>query len=450
MNIYFSGIGGSGLSPLSQICLDIGYQVQGSDIAPSLTTQEIESRGVSINYTQNRHKIQKIHQNTPIDWLVYTAGLKQDHPELVFARDKGIKITKRDQLLNFILKSKNLKLVAISGTHGKTTTTAMLVWLAKNLKLEISYLVGTNLSFGPAARYHPQSKFLVYEADEFDKNMLNFDPYISIIPSLDYDHPDTYPTPESYTQSFAKFVKQSQKTFIWQEDYQKIKPYLDAPTNQSTDPNIQQNIQALNLAKSESVLKHMKLKGLQNRQNGLLAIQAFSQIMEDSVDSNTSGNLGYSTSDKIKSLVLCLDKYPGSQRRMERLSTNLFSDYGHHPVEIQATLKNALEINPEVILVYQPHQNTRQVELHKNKAYKNCFRGAKKVYWLPTFLTRENPNLKIIAPRELTANVGIDKLELCDMNAELAQKIRQHLQKKQLVLVMGAGTIDTWARKSLY
>src|SRR5690606_24799052 len=125
-----------------------------------------------------------------------------DHPELVAARLLGIKIAKRDELLAFILKEKGLKLIAITGTHGKTTTTGMLVWCLQNLGVPISYSVGSTLPFGPSGAFRPDSEYFVYECDEFDRNFLHFEPYLSVITSIEYDHPDTYPTENEYYDAF--------------------------------------------------------------------------------------------------------------------------------------------------------------------------------------------------------------------------------------------------------
>src|SRR5690606_5798559 len=110
----------------------------------------------------------------------------------------GIKVAKRDELLARILHEKNLKLIAVAGTHGKTTTTGMMVWLLQQLGVPVSYSVGSTLSFGPSGKFDPKSEYFVYECDEFDRNFLHFHPYLSLITSVGYDHPDIYPTPENY------------------------------------------------------------------------------------------------------------------------------------------------------------------------------------------------------------------------------------------------------------
>ena len=216
MHVYFSGIGGAGLGPLALLARDCGYEVSGSDQSESSFTQKLVDVGIEIYVgEQDGSQIERVHSKSKIDWLVYTAALPNDHPELNYARKQNIRITKRDEFINHVISDKKLQLIAVSGTHGKTTTSAMLVWLFKQLDIPLSYQVGTNLPWGPSAQYDPNTQYFVYEADEYDRNMLHFHPHASIIVSLDYDHPDTYPTRDNYNAAFRDFAEQSTETYTW-------------------------------------------------------------------------------------------------------------------------------------------------------------------------------------------------------------------------------------------
>ena len=168
MNIYFSGIGGVGIGPLAMLALDAGYAVGGSDIKESDMTKLLSQRGANVRIGQDGSQIKSEHNKYPIDWLVHSSALADDHPELKFARDNKIRTSKRDEFINIILKEKNLSMLAVAGTHGKTTTTGMLIWLFKSLNIPFSYSVGTTLTFGPPAQYQNGSEYFVYECDEFD------------------------------------------------------------------------------------------------------------------------------------------------------------------------------------------------------------------------------------------------------------------------------------------
>ena len=173
MHIFFSGIGGTGVGPLALIAYQAGFTVSGSDKQNSTYIDYLKEHGISnIVIDQTTQSIAVVHAQTPIDWFVYSSALQREnphHPELVFVDAQGIKHSKRNEFLNFLLQEKNLKLLAIAGTHGKTTTTAMMIWMLKQLGLPLSYSVGAKLSFGDMGQYDPKSEYFVYECDEYDR-----------------------------------------------------------------------------------------------------------------------------------------------------------------------------------------------------------------------------------------------------------------------------------------
>ncbi len=414
MNIYFSGIGGVGIGPLAEIAHDAGYEVVGSDREESLITKELRQNGITINFNQDGAFLQAQHTKKAIDWFVYTAALPTDHPELVLARKLGIKTAKRDELLAHIIDDKKLKLIAVAGTHGKTTTTGMLIWAFKQLGIPISYSIGTTINFGPSGKFDPNSEYFVYECDEFDRNFLHFKPYLSLITSVDYDHPDTYPTKTSYLDAFLQFASNSVQVIAWDDQHGEL--FEDLPH--------------VNLLSSLDINPKLKLAGLHNRRNATLA-------------QTTIRHLGFiEKTDKI------FVNFPGTDRRFEKLATNLYSDYGHHPVEIAATLQMAHELSKHIVLVYQPHQNIRQHEIRDQ--YTDQFEVAESIYWLPTYLSREDPKLPILQPADLITNItNIKDVHIADFDDNLWSVIQQARSEDKLVLGMGAGKIDDWLRERL-
>lgn len=165
MHIYFSGIGGAGIGPLAQIAQQAGYTVSGSDKQDSQYIQYLKSHGVTnIHIGQDYDGISKVYDENPIDWFVYTSALPLENPdaaELRFCVNQEIKTSKRDELLNLILKDTGLQLIAIAGTHGKTTTTAMVTWLFKQLQEPVSYLLPAKVSYGEMGEFTPDSKYFI-------------------------------------------------------------------------------------------------------------------------------------------------------------------------------------------------------------------------------------------------------------------------------------------------
>lgn len=415
MNIFFSGIGGVGIGPLAEIALDAGYDVQGSDANEGPILEKLRSRGVSVSTSQDGSFLQACHDAQPIDWFVYTAALPSDHPELVLARSLGINTAKRDELLAHIIGEKNLKLIAVAGTHGKTTTTGMLVWSMQQLGIPVSYSVGSTLSFGPSGKFDPASDYFVYECDEFDRNFLHFSPHLSLITSIDYDHPDTYPTEADYMAAFRQFASQSAHTILWKNDDN----HIHAPVDHSW-------------ALSDDEVLPLRIAGQHNRRNATLVSKTMEYLA-----------IGDHATTKD-----ALESFPGTDRRFQKLANNLYSDYGHHPTEIAATLQLARELSDNVVLIYQPHQNVRQHEI--KDAYTDCFELAEEIYWLPTYLSREDPTLPILTPQQLTQNITNHRaVTTVDMNDELWDKLQKSRDENKLVLVMGAGSIDGWVRSQL-
>ena len=417
--IYFAGIGGVGIGPLAMIAHDAGYDVTGSDQATSLMTEQLDSAGVAYTLDQSGNYLRAEHAQQLFAWFIHTAALPDDHPELVAARELGIRTAKRDELLAHIITHTKLKLVAVAGTHGKTTTSGMLVWALEQLGMPVSYSVGSNLPFGPSGVYRPGSEYFIYECDEFDRNFLHFTPWLSLVTSVDYDHPDTYPTEADYRAAFRQFGEQSSHVITWQQLGTIFNPrnvhLLAQPTAGLTIP------------------------GQHNRANASLVLAALQHIINDQPQQLVASPPAH---------IAVLNSFPGTARRFEKLGDNLYSDYGHHPVEITATLQMAREVNPHVVLVYQPHQNVRQHEIISQ--YTDAvFADAEHIYWLPTYLTREDPHLPVLTPAELTKGITHPHLQQADMNPALWQQIQAARRSGALVLAMGAGSIDEWLRQQL-
>ncbi len=427
MHIYFSGIGGAGLSSLALMAKQAGFTVSGSDKQDNHNLHYLKDQGVTgIHVGQSHDQIAEVHSKHPIDWLVYTSALpmeQPDAPELRFCEEHAIKATKRDEFLNYLLDQQGLKMIAVAGTHGKTTTTAMTIWLFKQLEIPISYSVAGSISFGQAAELQPGSEYFVYEADEFDHNFLAFRPALSVITGVDWDHPDIYPTREEYYQAFRDFLNQSDQTVLWDGDAERL--------------NLEAADQQLVLDDDDSQInERLHLSGRVNRLDAWLVAHALQTLTKKPLDE----------------LLPHLDKFPGVSRRFEQIMPNLISDYAHTAPKIRGALQSASEVaGNNVVVVYEGLHNTRQHFMKDD--LKHLFDGAKKLYIVPSYLAREDPNLPTLQPQDLKNlldPVTQTHTEPAALDDKLKQNIQRHLQDGDLVLCLTAGggnSLDEWLRK---
>ncbi len=429
MHIFFSGIGGTGLGPLALIAHQAGYSVSGSDQQDSQYIQYLREHGIAdITIGQTVEDIEAAHTREPIDWLVYSSAVAIEHPdapELRFCHAEHIKTTKRDVLLNAILADKNLKLIAVAGTHGKTTTTAMAVWLFKSFDIPISYSVGAKMSFGEMGNFDPASQYFVYEADEFDHNFLAFQPFVSIITGIDWDHHDIYPTREEYEQAFRQFISQSSRALLWSEDLPKVSntPGTTIESVDKTNPDIK------NL---------LHLPGAVNRQDAWQVAVALQPL---------SGR-------PIEELLAALDAFPGVSRRFEQIIPNLYSDYAHTPPKIRGTLDTAHELakGHKVVVVYEGLHNTRQHFIKDE--LKTLFDNVGYLYIVPTYLAREDKTLPLLSPtdlKNLLSEATQAKTAAAALDSGLAEIIKDHLAADDDVVCIsagGGGSLDEWLRKT--
>ncbi len=402
MKIYISGISGKGMGPLALMASDAGFEVVGSDlVADGDIMPELLKRGIKIHIGEQTGEF--LRSLGDVDWYVHTSALKPDNPELLAAKELGIRTSKRDELIAFLVEKLGLKMVAVAGTHGKTTTTAILIYAFSQLGIPAAHIVGSTLSFAPAGKYANGDQYFIYEADEFDRNFLNFHPYISLIPSETYDHADIYPTREDYHAAFEQFRSQSEIVIEGGE----------------TDSRI-------------------TLVGESRRFDATLALRAILTI-NPALDESR--------------VVEIINNFPGVARRFEKIATNVYSDYAHHPEEVETVINIANEEAGRlglkgVVVAYQPLQNMRQHEVRHQ--YRDTFLKADKLFWLPTFLTREKPGFEILTPEDLIAEIANPEIaEPADLNDALAEKLLAYKNDGYLILMILTGENDEWARQNL-
>jgi len=331
MKIHFIGIGGIGISALAQYHLGKGDEVSGSDLAKSKITEDLEKKGAVISIGPNSALNIKDYE-----LVVHSPAVKSGNPEILEAERRGIKIMSYPQALGELTKSH--KTIAVSGTHGKSTTTAMISLVLVEAGLDPTVIVGTKMKeFGDSNFRMGNSDYLVIEACEHEASFLNYWPEIIVVTNIEEDHLDYYGNLDNIKKAFNDFVSHLKKDGILVK-------------TEETEIGTDRKTVNYSLKDSSDVEKLKKIIKIPGEHNILDALAALKVARILNVDDEVSFS--------------ALSKYAGSWRRFEETELpgfTLIDDYGHHPTEIMATLKGAREKYPDkkIFCVFQPHQYQR-------------------------------------------------------------------------------------------
>jgi UDP-N-acetylmuramate--alanine ligase len=359
--IHFIGIGGIGISAIARLFVYYGKQVSGSDNEESLVTKELKELGVDIKIGQRKENI-----SNDVDLVVYTIAIPETNEELVCAKEKGIETLSYPKMLSVI--SKNMLTVAVSGTHGKTTTTAMLSKILIENDLDPTVIVGSLLKDVNSNLIVGKSQYFIVEACEYKRSFLNLYPKILIITNIDNDHLDYYKNINDIQSAFRELAERVPKDgyIICNSNDENIKPVIK---------NLETNIVNYNDIKIDNL--ELKFPG-QHYKDDALASFCVANILKIEKDN----------------ILKSLKNFNGTWRRFEmkgktKNGTIVYDDYGHHPTEIKATLSGFKEMYPSQkrVVFFQPHTFSR-TKLLLNE-FSKSFDDADIVYILPIYKSRE-------------------------------------------------------------
>ncbi|MBU1178473.1 UDP-N-acetylmuramate--L-alanine ligase [Patescibacteria group bacterium] len=396
---HFIGIGGSGLSALARLLKLQGVAVSGSDLEQSKVTDNLENLGIIVNIGE--HEADNIESG--VDLVVYTVATPPDNIELEQAEKLGILSMAYPKFVGYLTKMKYT--IAVAGTHGKTTTTAMIGVMMEKAGLDPTVIVGSDVpEFNGNARFG-QSKYLVVEADEYRRAFLNYYPKIAVILNTEFDHPDCYRDLADVQEAFIKFAGRAEQVIADVE-------------NLPNDLNLK-----------------LKLPGQHFLHDALAAQQVGRALGID---------------DKI--IKESLESYQGSVRRFEQKGevngASVIDDYAHHPTEIKATLRAAREKYPdsELIAVFQPHHQQRTQELFSDFA--GAFTSADQVVLTDIYkVAGREEEIKVTA-QDLAKEISKKGKNVKYIDyAKLVDYLRENAKKGDIVLIMGAGDITKIADK---
>lgn len=344
--IHFIGIGGIGVSALAKYYLEKEYEVSGSDLVSSEITQALEELGANISIGE--HKENNVLEDT--DLIIYSPAVKPNNPEIKNASKLGIKMQSYPEALGDL--TKEYFTIAVSGTHGKSSTSAMMAILMIKAGLDPTVIIGTKLKeFNDSNCRVGKSKYLIIEADEWSASFLNYSPNIIVLTNIEREHLDFYKDLEDILNTYQKYIGNLDKDgfLIVNKDDKNINKLLDFSSVKSS--KIKKY--SLKQKESEEIKKIIKVPGDFNISNALAALTVARTI-------NVSDKESFSG----------LASYEGAWRRFETNSCKipdsdkiitLINDYAHHPTEIKVALKAAREKfpNKKIWIVFQPHQYQR-------------------------------------------------------------------------------------------
>lgn len=439
-HIHFIGIGGISMSGLAQILLGAGFTVSGSDSKPSKLTQHLEDHGAKIFYGQCAENISKDY-----DCVVYTAAIHPDNPEFARCVEYGLPILTRAELLGQIMKNYETA-IAVSGTHGKTTTTSMISSILLAAKKDPTISVGGMLdAIGGNIRVGKSETFIT-EACEYTNSFLSFHPTMSIILNVEEDHMDFFKDLEDIQNSFRLFAKKLPKDgvlIINQEirDYERIIEGLDCQIiTYGMDPSC--DYYAVNVSYNDHAcgqfdvmyhgecLGHLTLAvtGEHNVSNALSAV-ASARYLGISMEQIQAGLLGFHGTDRRFQYKGTLD------------GVTIIDDYAHHPTEIRATLHAAKNYpHREIWCIFQPHTYTRTKAFFEEFA--ESLSLADHVVLADIYAARETDTLGMSSAllAEEIAKKGTD-CHYFPSFEEIADFVKSHCIHGDLLITMGAGDV---------
>lgn len=442
-NVYFVGIGGIGMSALARYFMHEGKRVGGYDRTPTPLTAALESEGAAINYEESAEAIPTPFRDRTSTIVVYTPAVPTEHSQMQWFRKQGFEVVKRSQMLGYLSQGKYV--MAVAGTHGKTTTSTLVAWLNHEVAGGGNAFLGgisknfaSNLVLGKGER-------LAVEADEFDRSFLRLNPDVAVITSVDADHLDIYGTYEAVKEAFSQFVRQ-------------IRPNGSLIIKQGVDIQLDNHDIAIYRYSYDEpcdfYARNVELIG-----GGMYRydIVTPSGVIED-CRLGIPGWVNIENAVAAVALLWCAARHEGRSLDEEALRKALagfegvkrrfefyintpevvyMDDYAHHPRELLATITSVKKMFPErrVTALFQPHLYTRTRDLYEEFA--EALSQADEVVLLPIYPAREEPiegiTSEIIAERITSPCRIVEREELAEQVAQMGVDV---------VVSFGAGNID--------
>lgn len=446
--VHFIGIGGSGLSAIARLLKESGYEVTGSDQAPSQFALDLQTQGVTVYIGHHPRNIGNA------EMVIMSSAVKADNPEVEAAKKAGIPVYKRSDFLGQLMEKKTG--IAVAGTHGKTTTTAMIAWMLYAMKRDPSFIVGGTLNNLKVNAHAGAGEAFVIEADEYDRMFLGLKPQIAVVTNLEYDHPDCFPTFEDMYAAFQSFVdllpedgafiacaEDEGAVSLLSHARRKGLNVLSYSVQGEMTINSPQWMQArmmqpnerggydfsavTNIDISASIHVSLQTPGEHNVRNALAAL-------------SVAATLGLPLDEAAKAL----SEFTGTGRRFEirgeKKGIIIIDDYAHHPTEIRATLAGARARYPtsRIWAVWQPHTYSRTKTLMMD--FSRAFSDADEALVTEIYASRE--------PQQDFSSAAVVSImphasaRYSGSLSETKEYLLKHLRSNDVVLILSAGDAD--------
>jgi UDP-N-acetylmuramate--alanine ligase len=415
--VHFVGVGGIGMSALARLFLAEGKQVSGSDRAVSAITEALEREGVHFYPTQIAANI-----SADTDLVVYTEAMPKDHEELLGARTQGIRTISYFDALGMV--ANQYRLIAVAGSHGKTTTTAMLIDIFEAAGLDPNAVVGS-LRATTCSNYRKgKGSHFIAEACEYRRDFLSLTPDVLVITNVEFEHVDYYKTLEDVQQAFCELALQVREggAIIANLSDPALEPIIAVVK--------EKDVRLIDYAKYVDPLMPITMPGMHNRLNAGAALAVAEFYGVSLVDAKVA-----------------LATFRGTWRRFEYKGevngAQVYDDYGHHPTEIVATINGMRELYPnkKLTLVFQPHTYTRTHTFFNE--FVDALSRADRVFVVPIYAAREE-NTSGVTHTALADAVGKRQVptEAIDSFDTVVTLLKSTVTPEDVVLVMGAGDVS--------
>ena len=434
------------MSGIAEVMLDMGYQVSGSDLRLSGVTQRLASLGAMVVEGHSKGNVGEV------DVVVISSAVKEDNPEVLAARERKIPIIRRAEMLAELMRLKYG--IAISGTHGKTTTTSMIGLVLSRAGFDPTIIVGGIVkSIGSNAQVG-QGEYLVAEADEFDRSFLKLTPTIAVVTTIEAEHLDCYKDLEEIKKAFAEFANKV-------PFYGSVALCLDEKGVQAILPRIEKRYITYGLSSAADVqAREMAFKGLATEYDAYTKGERLGRVtlkvpgVHHVKNSLAAIVVGMELGVPFKDLAESLSGFSGVYRRFEikgeKNGVTVVDDYGHHPTEIEATLRAAKEgFGRRVVAVFQPHLFSRTRDFHRE--FGSAFYQADVLVVTDVYPAREQPIPGVTGEMVAKAakEFGHRAVHYVEDKNAVAEFLEGIVKSGDMLITLGAGDVYKIGEKFL-